>query len=219
MYSAALDTAGRAGAAQCYRPRIAPRRPPVTTPWLFFACILALLVVPGPTNSLLWASGALRGMRASLPLLAAELCGYLVGVGGWRLLGEGLLRAAPQLGAALKLLVAAYLLWLAWKLWRHAGETTAGPRAVGPLQVFGATLLNPKGAVFAFGVFPHFAGVSAALPYVALFIATVPGIGSLWIAFGHSLRGTRRDTTTLRRIAAGVLCAAAGVVAGSLALG
>jgi len=191
----------------------------VTAPWLFFACILAVLIVPGPTNSLLWASGALRGLRASLPLLAAELGGYLIGVSSWRLLGEGLLKAAPQLGAVLKLVAAAYLVFLGWKLWRHAAEAAAGPRAVGPLQVFTITLLNPKGAVFAFGLFPPFASAAAALPYLALFAATVPTIGSLWIAFGHSVRSTRVNTLTLRRIAAGVLCAAAGLVVGTLALG
>jgi threonine/homoserine/homoserine lactone efflux protein len=191
----------------------------LTTPCLFFACLLAILLTPGPTNALLWTSGALLGVRSSLPLLAAELGGYLLGVGAWRLLGEGLLKAAPQLGAALKLLVAAYLVFLAWKLWRHAADQLAGPQAVGPRQLFTTTLLNPKGAVFAFGVFPHFAGAAAALPYVAVFIATVPAVGTLWLAFGHSLRSTRLDLRTLRRIAAAVLCAAAGLVAGSLVLG
>lgn len=191
----------------------------MTTPWLFFVCILAILLMPGPTNALLWTSGTLRGLRASLPLLAAELGGYLVGVGSWRALGEGLLKTAPQLGAALKLLVATYLVFLAWKLWRHAAEPAVGPRTVGPRQVFTTTLFNPKGAVFAFGVFPHFDHLADALPYLAIFVATVPTIGSLWIGFGHSLRSTRLNTRALRSVAAGVLCAVAGLVAGSLVLG
>jgi threonine/homoserine/homoserine lactone efflux protein len=191
----------------------------VTTPWLFFVCILAILLSPGPTNALLWTSGALRGVRASLPLLAAELGGYLLGIGAWRLLGAGLLQTAPQLGTALKLVVSAYLLYLAWALWRHPGEQSADPRTVGPRQLFTTTLLNPKGAVFAFGVFPHFASAAAALPYAAVFVATVPAIGALWIGFGHSVRGSRVNTSTLRRIGAGVLCAAAALVVGTLVLG
>lgn len=191
----------------------------MTTPWLFFACILAILLTPGPTNALLWTSGALRGVRASLPLLAAELAGYLLGIGGWRLLGEGLLKAAPRLGVALKLLVAAYLVLLAWRLWRQTPAQPQAPQAVGGRQLFLTTLLNPKGAVFAFGVFPHFDHATAALPYALVFAATVPAVGAAWIGFGHSLRGTRLGTQALRRVAAAVLCAAAGLVAGSAALG
>ena len=190
----------------------------MTTPWVFLACLLAILLTPGPTNALLWSSGALRGLRASLPLLAVELGGYLVGVGTWRLLGEGLLRAAPQLGLALKLLAAAYLVFLAWRLWRQPQPAPDAEPPVGPRHLFITTLLNPKGAVFAFGVFPHFDGAAAALPYVLLFTATVPTIGALWIGFGQALRGTRLELLTLRRIAAGVLCAVAGLVAGSVIL-
>jgi threonine/homoserine/homoserine lactone efflux protein len=199
--------------------RLRPPAATLTTPWLFFACILAVLLSPGPTNALLWTSGALRGVRASLPLLAGELCGYLLGIGSWRLLGEGLLKAAPQLGTALKLLVAGYLVFLAWQLWRRGNAPDAAPQTVGLRQVFTTTLLNPKGAVFAFGIFPHFEHWADALPYVAVFVATVPTIGSLWIGFGHFVRSSSLDTLTLRRIGAAVLCAAAGLVVGSLALG
>ena len=44
----------------------------------FVFAILALLLTPGPTNTLLTVGAAARGWRASLPLLFGELAGYLV---------------------------------------------------------------------------------------------------------------------------------------------
>jgi len=49
-------------------------------PVSFTLAVLALLVTPGPTNTLLAASGAIAGLARSMRLIPAELCGYLAAI-------------------------------------------------------------------------------------------------------------------------------------------
>ncbi|MES1149390.1 MAG: hypothetical protein ABUL53_09420, partial [Bradyrhizobium guangdongense] len=46
----------------------------------FILAAASLLAIPGPTNTLLATSGAGVGVARSLPLLAAELGGYLLSI-------------------------------------------------------------------------------------------------------------------------------------------
>jgi threonine/homoserine/homoserine lactone efflux protein len=49
-------------------------------PALFAASVMILLIMPGPTNTLLATSGATVGFRRSTPLLLSELAGYTLSV-------------------------------------------------------------------------------------------------------------------------------------------
>nr|HML44513.1 lysine transporter LysE [Hyphomicrobium zavarzinii] len=50
-------------------------------PIAFSLAVLAILGTPGPTNTLLAASGALVGWRRSLPLIGAEGEGFRIAMG------------------------------------------------------------------------------------------------------------------------------------------
>jgi threonine/homoserine/homoserine lactone efflux protein len=175
-------------------------------PIQFAFAVAILLATPGPTNTLLLAAGSTEGYRA-LRLLPAEVMGYLttillVGylVGGW-------LATGSDLALALRAIVAAYLLWLALRLWRRqdAGGTGAS-RLIGFRDVLVTTVLNPKALVFALAIIPLHDQRAPA--YLAAFVGMVIAIGGAWIALGAALaRGLvgRQGTSPLARLAALVI--------------
>ena len=149
----------------------------------FMLAVLALLATPGPTNTLMAAAGAQRGVARSLPLLAGELGGYAIAITVWiELIGAV---AAGQLLVPViaKVIAAAFLLWSAWKLWRDAGHADLAQRGVTLGRVFTTTLINPKGLVFAFAIFPQ-VGLVARLPYLGLFAVLVIATALGWMGLG-----------------------------------
>ena len=101
----------------------------------FVFAILALLLTPGPTNTLLTVGAAARGFRSSLPLLTGELAGYLVVVVPLATIAASLLEGRPALADALRLAAALWVLFLAVRLWRVSAiqedRDTSSPVTVG----------------------------------------------------------------------------------------
>lgn len=149
----------------------------------FVLAVLALLATPGPTNTLMAAAGAQRGVAPSLPLLLGELGGYLVAITAWIELVGAAAATQPLVPVIAKFLAAAFLLLSAWKLWLNAGHADLAQRGISLGRVFGTTLVNPKALVFAFAIFPH-VGLVARLPYLGVFGALVVGTAIGWMALG-----------------------------------
>jgi threonine/homoserine/homoserine lactone efflux protein len=194
----------------------------MTDPVAFLLAVLALLATPGPTNTLLAASGASAGLRASLRLIPAELAGYLSAILPLVLLAGPAVAAHPGAATALKAAAALWLAISAVRLWREAGAGFATtPRPVSPARVFVTTLLNPKALVFALVVFPHDGGLPLAAA-TAGFAVMVVGIASSWIALGSVIAGAGGERITPRlvtRTAALALAVFATLVAGSAVAG
>lgn len=179
----------------------------------FILGTLALLATPGPTNTLLAASGAALGVRRSLRLIPAELAGYGVSIGLLGALAVPLMARVPALVPGLKLAAAAFLVWSAASLWRTAGRSVAGalPPPATPARVFLTTLLNPKALVFALVLFP---GLDPRLSG-PVFAALVVSVAAGWILIGHGLGRTLRTPGRVNRLTAVLLAAFALVVTGS----
>lgn len=159
----------------------------MTDPTMTFLAVAAVLAAPGPTNTLLAASGATVGVARSWRLLIAAIVGYLVAIVAIRSVLAPLLEAHPAVGVALKIAVALYLVWLAIKLWRQPLVLDAEVRSVTFGNVLITTLLNPKALIFALTVFPP---DSSALAWsLAAFTATVAAAGGGWIVLGCLLGG------------------------------
>jgi threonine/homoserine/homoserine lactone efflux protein len=100
-------------------------------PLLFLLTVLAILGTPGPTNTLLATSGASIGARASLPLLQAEACGYVISILVLGLVLGPVVAASPVISIVLRLAVGGYLFFLAVGLWRRGVSPRVGAAAVG----------------------------------------------------------------------------------------
>lgn len=149
----------------------------------FTLAVLALLATPGPTNTLMAASGAQRGVAASMPLLAGELGGYFVAITLWIELVGAAAASQPLVPVIAKFVAAGFLAWSAWKLWRNAGQADLAQRGISLGRVFATTLINPKALVFAFAIFPPVEFL-ARLPYLAGFALLVIATAVAWMALG-----------------------------------
>lgn len=111
-----------------------------------YAFVFAGMFTPGPNVIMLTASGAQFGFRRTLPHLLGVVMGVGV-IGGFTGLGIGsLLTAYPQLAFSLKIIAAAWILWMALQLWRTTFGATSGQREK-PFSFIQAVFfqwINPK---------------------------------------------------------------------------
>lgn len=153
----------------------------------FSLAVLTLLATPGPTNTLLAASGAYAGVRRSLKLMPAEIAGYTISIGLLSLALGPVVTAHPGLTLALKLAASLWLVFCATKLWRQARQhfdATATP--VTFARVFLTTLVNPKALIFAFVIFPPAEPINL-LGWLALFGMLTSAVALGWISLGAAL--------------------------------
>ena len=154
----------------------------------FVLAVLALLLAPGPTNTLMAVAGAQGGLGRVLRLLPAELAGYSISILLLAFLGASLLAAFPALESGLKVAAALWIGLLAVKLWTPAPQDGTA-QGVTARQVFVTTLLNPKALVFSLVLLPS-PHAAAFVPRFALFLAMVVGVAVLWGALGVMTRAT-----------------------------
>jgi len=152
----------------------------------FFFSALALLLVPGPTNSLMGVAGAQRGLLHVARLLTAEIAGYLTAILPFALIGTELLARFTAFGIALKLVAAIWTMVLALKLWHaRAGNDHGG--AVTLRQIYITTALNPKALIFALVLLPAVNDSAFALR-LALFCVLVVLAALVWGSVGALMR-------------------------------
>jgi threonine/homoserine/homoserine lactone efflux protein len=156
-------------------------------PILFTLVVLAVLGMPGPTNTLLATAGATGGVRRSLVLIPAESAGYLVTITTLGMVVGPAVTASPWLATVLRCAVGAYLVVLAARLWRHGGVSLAPGAAVTPTNLFVTTLLNPKGIVFALAIVPF--GAPSVWRYMLGFLVMAVSAAICWVAAGAVLGG------------------------------
>lgn len=131
--------------------------------WLaFVAASTFLLVIPGPTTLLVMSYALGQGWRAALPMAIGVALGDFTAM-TLSMLGIGaLLATSATLFTVLKLVGAAYLIWLGVKLWRAGGTLDAQPRTdtASSMKMIGhawlVTALNPKSITFFVAFLPQF---------------------------------------------------------------
>ncbi|WIT13472.1 LysE family translocator [Paucibacter sediminis] len=122
-------------------------------------------ITPGPNNMMLLASGVNHGFKASTPHMLGISIGFMVLLAATGLGLGALLLQWPRVGLAMKAVGIAYLVWLAWRLWRaeapragvdaEASAVAAGPR-MGFWAAAGFQWVNPKAWMMAIGAVAGF---------------------------------------------------------------
>jgi threonine/homoserine/homoserine lactone efflux protein len=166
----------------------------ISTTTLFVLGTLLVLIMPGPTNTLLAAAGLRQGVRGSARLTAAELAGYLMSITLWGYVLAHASHFVTWLPTFVRTASILYIAYLAVRMWREAVALPSSARvAVGMRTLFVATLLNPKALLFAGTIFPAvaFHALPAYLETIAIFTALLVPIGLAWIAFGAALGSGR----------------------------
>ena len=173
--------------------------------------VLALLLTPGPTNSLVLVAGAERGWSRAMRLIPAELAGYVLTVVPLAMLGTEVLDGHAGLRTGMTLAAGTWVTVLAVRLWRVPVPGPGG-RFVSARDLIVTTALNPKALIFGLVLLPSADRLGVNL---AVFAGCVILVAALWAWIGAALRhgqsGQPRAFVVLRRLAS-VWLAAISVV-------
>lgn len=173
----------------------------------FVAACIALALLPGPVVTLLIANGLRHGTRAALINIAGVQTGLAITIG---IVAVGLTSLMATMGywfEWVRLLGAAYLVWLGIQLIRFPVEGIAAGEAPPPpprggffLQGLVVLLSNPKVLVF-FGAFlPQFMDMSRDhLPQVALLGVTFMVVSAMTDGVYALLAGRARKLFSAQR--------------------
>ena len=187
----------------------------------YLATCILIVIVPGPTVTLIVANSLKFGTRAGLLNIAGTQLGLAVCIG---IVLLGLASLIASLGwwfDLLRLAGAAYLIWLGWKLLRSSGTLDSAeahaPRGGFFLQGFTVLMSNPKILVLFGALFPQFIDpngnyVSQVLLLGATAMATAFVFDGLYaIAAGRA--GRMLTTRRVRRVsqASGICLIGTGV--------
>ena len=179
-----------------------------------FALAAALIVLlPGPDTLVVLRNLVRGGRRRAALTVAGVLCGLTVWVVAAALGMAALLHASERAYLVLRVVGAAYLLWLGIQTLRsrsvpdlvpdRALELPAGGRSRGFGAGLATDLLNPKVGVFFVTFLPGFVPDgqpvgSASLAFGAIFVVETAAYFALLLFLAGRITGWLRDTTVRR---------------------
>ncbi|MFL9965336.1 LysE family translocator [Paraburkholderia sediminicola] len=161
--------------------------------WLFVATVFVVSAIPGPNMLLVMTHGAQHGLRRSSATMAGCLSALVLML-AVSAAGLGVFLAAwPAMFNALRMIGAAYLVYLGIKAWRAPGEESAAGSiddlAAKPARsrfaLFRNGFLvagsNPKAILFAAALLPQFINpAQPKLPQFGVLVATFAAIEVSW---------------------------------------
>lgn len=193
--------------------------------WLFVATVFVVSAIPGPNMLLVMTASAQHGLRRASATMAGCLSALVLML-AVSAAGLGVfLQAWPAMFDALRLIGAAYLVYLGVKAWRstpHApsAESPAMDRATQPVRSLPALYRNgflvagsnPKAILFAAALLPQFIDAGKpTLPQFGVLVATFAVIEVSWYlvyaAFGLRIGATLRServTKAFNRLTGGI---------------
>ncbi len=193
---------------------------PIDVIAVFFIASVGLGLAPGPDNIFVLTQSALYGRLAGLVVTLGLCTGLLFHTAAVAVGVAAIFQTSALAFTILKLVGAAYLIYLAWQAFRAGAARidTVGNGEVGLLRLYGRGIImnvtNPKVAIFFLAFLPQFADPARGSLALQMFIfggifilATIIVFGSVaWGAgfLGEWLRRSPRAQSLLNR-AAGVV--------------
>ena len=151
-----------------------------------------LLLMPGPTNTLLLRSGVLSGFRRAWTLSLLECLAYLLQISFWGYALSHIGANAPWCLKVMQFVSICYLVKTSYGLWREpAVDLSLLPGArVSRWHFFLLTLINPKGLLVVSFIVPvqTFADLALYGQFVMQFTAVVIPVGCAWVLFGARIK-------------------------------
>jgi len=151
-----------------------------------------LLLMPGPTNTLLLRSGALSGFRRAWSLSLLEFLAYLLQISFWGYLLSHIGDSAPWCLKVVQLASVAYLIKTSYRLWRNPDSLChSSPKVqISGMYFFRLTLINPKGLLVVSFIAPEqtFTDITLYLYFVVQLSLVVIPIGCAWVLFGAYIK-------------------------------
>jgi threonine/homoserine/homoserine lactone efflux protein len=165
---------------------------------------LSMSGTPGPNNVMLLASGVNFGFRRTVPHIIGIRLGFVLLYACSALGLCALLLTQPQLHLVLKLVGAAFLVWMAWKLANSRNVRAAGEGAA-PMTFLQAAFfqcVNPKAWVSALSMVLAFVHPETFVPDAiitcAIFSIVAMFSTSSWVLFGSLLKTWLSDPVRLK---------------------
>jgi homoserine/homoserine lactone efflux protein len=180
------------------------------------ACLI-IVIVPGPTVTLIVANSLRHGTRAGLLNMLGTQVGEAIIITAAGIGLASLIEAMGHWFDWLRLAGAAYLIWLGWKMIRSSGEVTDGtppkvPRGGFLMQGAIVALSNPKTLLFFGAFFPQFIDHTRDyVPQIAIMgisAMTISAISDSAYAFASGRAGralSARRVRLLSRLSGGFL--------------
>lgn len=166
--------------------------------------LVLLLVVPGPTNTLLMRAGVLFGLVASWRMVFIECLAYLLQVSMWGIALFYLSAGSPWAVKVTQMVAIGYLLQLSYTLWQRNDDAADGPRRdrIEGFYFFWLTVMNPKGLLIVSFIAPAstFATLQGYVTFMGTLALVVIPVGAAWIVLGSRFAGIQKTWLTPLRI-------------------
>jgi len=155
----------------------------------FLLASLVVVLLPGTGVVYTITTGLTLKWRASLAAALGCTLGIVPHILASILGLSALLNMSAQVFSVIKLAGAAYLLYLAWNMWREAGtleinkKSTETSAAKIIAKAIAINLLNPKLTIFFFAFLPLFISKNSASPTVEMILLSAVFMGITFIVF------------------------------------
>lgn len=167
------------------------------------SALVLLLVVPGPTNTLLMRAGVLFGFAASWRMAFIECLAYLLQVSVWGAVLFYVSAWSPWVVKVTQTAAICYLLQLSFTLWQRKNTAVdPGTDRFSGLHFFWLTVMNPKGLLIVSFIAPisAFATLQGYARFMTTLALVVIPVGFAWILLGSRFEGGQKAWLTPLRI-------------------